>query len=58
MPFQSEEQRRFFGYCKSHPNDPKCPPPRVIQEFFESESRKESKKKQARRKALTDRRKR
>ena len=57
MPFQSEDQRRFFRHCKSHPKDPKCPPPRVIQEFFEAEARKEGGKTKARRKAFSDRRK-
>jgi hypothetical protein len=54
MPFVSENQRKFFLHCRDNPDDPKCPPPAVIREFFKTEKMAEGMKAKARRSVASE----
>ena len=40
MPSKSGAQHRFMGHCKSSPNDPKCPPQKVVNEYLKADKGK------------------
>ncbi len=44
MPFKSSKQKRFFGACKGGNATLKCPPKRVLDEFFAADRKSKGRK--------------